>query len=86
MSSLALKSSAIAALLFFIVANPMTYNLTNAVLGSVIPITDSNGAPTQVGVIVHAVVYGLITLLIMQLGKIRGSTKTTTTRTTTADL
>jgi len=46
--------------LFFLVANPMTYNLT-----SMLPlvgdyITDAQGKPTQFGVLVHALVFCLL--------------------------
>ena len=46
--------------LFFIVANPVTYKLVNDLLGKLVPITDHQGRPTQQGVAVHAVVFGLL--------------------------
>jgi hypothetical protein len=46
--------------LFFLVANPMTYDLT-----SMLPlvgdfVTDDKGRPTQVGVLLHALVFVLL--------------------------
>lgn len=46
--------------LFFLVANPMTYDLTSKLplVGSMI--TDTQGKPTQVGVLIHALVFVLL--------------------------
>jgi hypothetical protein len=46
--------------LFFLVANPMTFALTSKlpVVGGLI--TDAAGRPTQVGVLVHALVFVLL--------------------------
>jgi len=45
---------------FFLVANPMTYDLTSKlpVVGPMI--TDAQGKPTQVGVLIHALVFVLV--------------------------
>lgn len=45
---------------FFLVANPMTYALTSKlpVVGGFI--TDAQGKPTQVGVLIHALVFVLL--------------------------
>jgi len=53
-------SKAACFVLFFLVANPMTYNLT-----SMLPlvgdyITDAQGKPTQIGVLIHALVFCLL--------------------------
>jgi hypothetical protein len=49
-----------AALLFFIVANPMTYQLVDTLLGPLLGrIAGPGGAPTTLGLIVHSLVYGL---------------------------
>jgi hypothetical protein len=46
--------------LFFLVANPMTYDLTSK-LPLVGPmITNDQGKPTQVGVLIHALVFCLL--------------------------
>ena len=53
-------SKVLAFILFFLVANPMTYSVTGSlpVLGPLI--TDNSGMPTQVGVLVHALVFVLL--------------------------
>jgi hypothetical protein len=45
---------------FFLVANPMTYALTSKLplVGDFI--TDAQGKPTQVGVLIHALVFVLL--------------------------
>lgn len=50
----------IMAVLFFIVANPKVYSLVQGLLGGVVHVADSSGCPTQEGVLVHAVVFGLV--------------------------
>lgn len=47
------------AVVFFIVGNPMTYDLVNRV----VPVTDGMGCPSQMGVAVHAVVFALVVSL-----------------------
>lgn len=47
--------------IFFVVANPFTYSLTSKLFPM---ITDSQGKPTQVGVLIHSFVF----LLLMFLG------------------
>jgi hypothetical protein len=46
--------------LFFLVANPMTYSLTSKlpVIGNLV--TDAAGRPTQAGVLLHALVFVLL--------------------------
>jgi hypothetical protein len=55
--------------LFFLVANPMTYNLT-----SMLPlvgdyITDAQGKPTQIGVLIHALVFCLLMSYVYKMMK-----------------
>ena len=55
-------------LLFFIISNPMTYRLTDSLLGGVIGnLTTVSGGPTTLGLIVHSIVFGLITYQLMKL-------------------
>ena len=49
--------------LFFVIANPMTFDIVD----SVVAVKDSNG-PTQIGVLIHAIVY---MILVMLLGKMK---------------
>jgi hypothetical protein len=46
--------------LFFIIANPMTFMLTSRIPVVGRYITDSSGRPTQIGVLIHALVYTLV--------------------------
>ena len=49
-----------AALLFFIVSNPMTYKLVDSLLGMLLGrIAGPSGCPTNTGLIVHTIVFGL---------------------------
>jgi len=47
-------------IVFFLVANPMTYDLTSKLplVGGYIE--DAQGKPTQVGVLIHALVFVLV--------------------------
>lgn len=54
------KAVLVAALLYYIVANPMTYRLVDSLLGGLVgPIAGPSGCPTNLGVIVHAIVFGV---------------------------
>ncbi len=54
-----------AALLFFIISSPFTYQLTNNMLSTIIGRTSDGGCPTHVGLILHSAVYGLIVYYLM---------------------
>ena len=60
-----LQTAAIAALLFYIVSSPLTYSLVDGILGGMFKIADPSGCPSGGGLIVHTVVYGLLSYLIM---------------------
>ena len=62
-----IKASLWSAGLYFVVANPLTYGIMQSLLGSIVSITDANGAPTQIGTAIHAIVFGLLVYLIMRL-------------------
>jgi len=54
------------ALIFIIIASPFTFQLTNAVFSPIgLPTVNSNGMPTVSGLIIHAIVFGLLTRLVM---------------------
>jgi len=59
------QTSVIAALIFFIVANPQTYMLTRRLFSS--RLSSVNGNPTLSGLLLHTVVYGLIVWGTMQI-------------------
>ena len=67
-----LKSSLLAAGLYFVVANPVTYDIVEKVFGSLVTVKNMGGA-TQIGTAIHAAVYGLLTYLIMFLINRRAS-------------
>lgn len=46
------------ALLFIAVSHPVTYGLTNSLLGRIVgPLATPSGAPTTVGIIIHSIVF-----------------------------
>ena len=57
------KFSLISAIIFLIISSPFMYEITNSILG----ITALKGCPTGVGLILHTVVFLLISYGIMQL-------------------
>lgn len=59
------KISLLAALVFFLVANPKTYILVRRILGS--RIATPNGNPTSLGLVVHSLVFLLITWGLMNI-------------------
>lgn len=72
-----IKHSLMAAGLYFLVANPVTYSIMESILGSFVSITDAAGRPTQIGTAIHAAVFGLLTYLLMRF--LPRDTFTTTT-------
>lgn len=60
-------SKQLAFVLFFLVANPMTYDLTSKLplVGGLIE--DKSGRPTQVGVLIHALVFVLLMHYVWQM-------------------
>ncbi len=68
MASTALKISATiqSIIIFIVVSLPFTYRLTNRLLGGIIgKLADASGCPTTLGLIVHALVFGLIIYCLM---------------------
>jgi hypothetical protein len=59
--------SLFSALIFLLVVNPYTYNLTNSLLGGIIGPIARNGCPTMVGLLLHTVVYILLVRYSMDL-------------------
>ena len=55
--------------IFFVVVNPMVYQFTNSVLQGVIgKLCTPGGCPTQLGLVVHGVVFTLLLRLSMETG------------------
>jgi hypothetical protein len=63
---LKMKYSFISALVFFLVANPEMYSLTQNLFGTWIPILESNGV-TPAGVLLHTLLFFLLILSLMVL-------------------
>src|SRR5210317_955332 len=57
--------SLMSALVFFIVANPDTFRLMRAILGSWV--SGPNGCPTTAGLVLHAIVFMLVTWGMMNI-------------------
>lgn len=60
-----ITTSAIAALTFYIVSNPITYKVVDGILGKFFQIADYQGCPTGVGLIVQTVLFGVVTYAMM---------------------
>jgi hypothetical protein len=53
-------------IIFIVISLPFTYKLTNSILGNIIgKLADHSGCPTYLGLIVHAIVFGLIVFGLM---------------------
>lgn len=61
---LKIKASIMAALLFIVLASPEVFGFMQKALGSVVKIT-SGGVPTAAGLVLHGLVYGLVTYGLM---------------------
>lgn len=54
------KYSIISGLIFFIIANPLTYKFMNLFLKKIIKVTNKNGSPSFYGLLLHTIVYVII--------------------------
>jgi hypothetical protein len=64
-TALKVKFSFLSALIFFLVANPVTFRFVN----SIIPGVANNGCPTAFGFILHTVVFFLVSFAVMLFPK-----------------
>ena len=55
------------AVIFLLVVNPYTYNLTQSIFSKILGPISSNGCPTMVGLLLHTVVYILLVRYSMEL-------------------
>ena len=55
------KFSLYSALIFFLVANPVTFRFTNSLIGGIAV----NGCPTSFGFLLHTVVFFLVSFAVM---------------------
>lgn len=70
--------SAVLAILFFVLSSPMTYTVVNRLVGTVVGLVaphmaetlrvSSGGCPTTYGIIVHSVVFGLVSYFFLHSG------------------
>ena len=58
--------SLIYAVLFAVLSLPIVYKLTNLIISGLV---DENGYPTIFGILVHALVFLIISVLLMYIGK-----------------
>lgn len=62
---LKMKYSFYSALVFFLVANPETYMLSQLLLGRFLPIASTSGCPTTLGFFLHTFVFFIVMLALM---------------------
>ena len=60
-----LKHSLYGTLIFFLISNPATFKFVASILGN--GIADSHGCPTNVGIVLHAIVYCAFLVAVMYL-------------------
>ena len=65
MMSMAPKKNILPFILFFIVANPATFKLVRSVAGSWV--ASAEGLPTTLGLLLHALVFVLLTIFLQRL-------------------
>jgi len=68
---LKLKYSFYSALVFFLVANPEAYKLTQLFLGHMLPIASTSGCPTTGGFFLHTVVFFIVMAALMMIPRER---------------
>ena len=67
-SSLKWQISLFSALIFLLVVHPFTYKTTQKFLGNIVgKLADKSGCPTNLGLIVHTIVYILLVRFSMDL-------------------
>jgi hypothetical protein len=65
---LKVRASIMAALVFIVIASPEMFGLVQSLLGGIVRVT-SGGVPTAIGLVLHGIVYGLISYGLMHLKK-----------------
>lgn len=54
------KYSFYSTLIFFLIANPETFKMTQSVFGFITTIADKGGCPTAIGFFIHTVLFFLV--------------------------
>lgn len=62
-----IQIAAFSALLFYVIANPITYSVVDALLRNIGIKVAINGKPTGSGLVLHALVFGAVSYLLMCL-------------------
>jgi hypothetical protein len=62
-----IQIAAFSALLFYVIANPITYSVVDALLSRIGFKVAINGKPTGSGLVLHAFVFGAVTLALMSM-------------------
>lgn len=65
MANQEIKASVMAAVLFLVISSPHLYKLTHGLVGNQLALA-VNGCPTTAGLLVHTVVFGIVTFLLMK--------------------
>ena len=70
------QASVIAALLFFVISSPLTYRIVDSLIGGIVTFVvpalapvfkvAQAGCPTNYGLVLHSVVFGLVTYMMMR--------------------
>jgi hypothetical protein len=59
------KYSFYSALVFFLIANPEMYKVTDKILGGVLDVAGLSGCPTSLGLLLHTVLFFIVILALM---------------------
>ncbi len=62
---LKIRASIMAALLFIVIASPEVFGFMQKILGGLVRVASPAGVPTAAGLVLHGLVYGLITYGLM---------------------
>jgi hypothetical protein len=62
-----IQIAAFSALLFYVIANPITYSIVDSILSNIGLKVAINGKPTGSGLVLHALVFGAVSYLLMCL-------------------
>ena len=68
---LKLKYSFYSALVFFLVANPEAYKLSQMFFGHILQIASTSGSPTTTGFLLHTVVFFIVIAALMMIPRER---------------
>jgi hypothetical protein len=67
MMSPTVRAALLAAVIYFLIANPMTYKIVDSILGTFFPVASASGCPTFAGLLFHTFVFFVVTYFVMSL-------------------